>query len=470
MQYICKIYKHPDSITFTEAEKRTIESYTTSGMVQNSDAYIIEVLDNDTYSILCHLGENTDILEVVQETAAQCVRKVQEKTAQLDGDIDIVLVCDNEISQNERYSIEKGMLLARFPGSVFQNKPHVPHYTIQGIQNEELYVISDAIQFTRRLGYTPANIMNNDTIVDEIKSLGNLPHVKVKVLRDKGLQKENMHMHLAVNQGSDKEAAMGILEYAPKGTQNDAPIVLVGKGVMYDNGGMYMKPEPMMNEMIGDMNGAGTVLGVLYALAASGVQKRVVAVCGIAENLVDAKSYKNGDILTARNGKTVEVKHSDAEGRLVLADVLSYACDTYNPALVLDVATLTGACMIALGEMYAGVFSDNKDISKLLMDIGDDTNDWAWHMPVDHLTKDAVKGKRSDLINTAQWDRVMGASTAASFLANFVHDTQKWAHVDIAGVALRTKAVRSYDVPNMTASGAMVHTLYEYIKQYKHEG
>ncbi|MEA3304884.1 MAG: leucyl aminopeptidase family protein [Patescibacteria group bacterium] len=324
-------------------------------------------------------------------------------------------------------------------------------------------IIVEAMQKARDLVSRPANILDTDALIDEIQSLGNLPDTTVSIMRNDAIQQEKMNLLLAVNSGSKDQAAVGVVEYTPKGTESQDPIVLVGKGLIYDSGGLYMKPSGYMNEMHTDMGGAATVVGVMSVLSKIGIQKKVVGICGITENMVDANSFRNGDIITSRKGLTVEIGHTDAEGRLVLADCLSYACDTYKPAQIFDYATLTGACLVALGEMYSGVFSDSQDLIDTLIETGKETNDQIWPLPFDAAVKKAVKSKSADLTNTGNLDRMMGSSTAAAFLANFVDDTEKWVHFDIAGTAARDKMRQSYDYQNLHGTGAGVHLTLEYL-------
>jgi leucyl aminopeptidase len=288
--------------------------------------------------------------------------------------------------------------------------------------------------------------------------------VKITVLREKELKKENMNLFLAVNKASSSEAVMILIDYNPK-KQKKVDIALVGKGLMYDSGGYYPKPAPYMNEMYGDMAGSATVVSVMQILASQkDLQKRVVGVVSLAENLIDANSYRNGDILTSRKGLTVEVTHTDAEGRLVLADTLSYVCDSFSPEILFDVATLTGSCLRSLGESYTGIISPHKDFIESFESLGETLNDRVHRLPFDPEIKSFVKSKKADLTNTEEKvGGMLGASTAGAFLSYFIDEKVKWAHFDIAGTALREKMRRSYDPQYLLGSGALVHTLAQFI-------
>ena len=219
-----------------------------------------------------------------------------------------------------------------------------------------------------------------------------------------------------------------------------------------------------MNEMFGDMWWAATVIWIMSALTKLWIQKRIVWIVWLTENMPDGWSYKNWDIIKSRSWKTVYVWHTDAEWRLVLADMLSYAKDNYKASLTLDFATLTWACMLALGEMYTWIFSDNQTLINKLKQISQKTNDLTWQLPLDKESKKAVKHNLADLSNTWDLKWILWASTAAAFLSNFVDDTKKWIHCDIAWTALRSQLKKSYDLPNGLWTWSMVHTILEYIK------
>lgn len=404
-----------------------------------------------------------DKLQCLGATVAKTAKsKVHKKEK---GDAEVIF--DKSLSETDVFFLEKGIRMALPSENGWKSKNEEGSVTFRGLKNKELEIVAQAIDMARTLVSKPANILTPDAMEDFAKDMVKADkHLKITVLKEKDLKAENMNMHLAVNSGSPNEARMIIVEYTPStAAKKTAPIALIGKGLMYDSGGYYPKPYPHMNDMYGDMGGAATVLAVMSVLSHLKVNHRVVGVCGIAENMIDGKSYRNGDILTSRKGLTVEVNHSDAEGRLVLGDVLHYTEEKFKPLLTFDFATLTGAVVAALGETYTGIFTDNKNLISTFKKLGESVNDKVWDLPFDDDVKEAVKGKAADIANTSKLPGILGASTAAAFLSNFVKDTKKWVHFDIAGTAHRDKMKKSYDPKTLLGTGAMVHLMLEYLKK-----
>ncbi|HMR01317.1 MAG TPA: M17 family metallopeptidase, partial [Candidatus Gracilibacteria bacterium] len=257
---------------------------------------------------------------------------------------------------------------------------------------------------------------------------------------------------------SDTDANMVILEHKPKGTTGK-PIVLVGKGITFDSGGYNLKSGAWFADMKMDMSGAAVVMNVLGLCAKLGIKKHVIGITPITDNLIGPKAQKVADIVTTYSGKTVEVNNTDAEGRLILCDAMAYAVDKFKPSKMIDVATLTGACMMALGEKYAGLFANNEGMIEGIKKASDATDELVWHMPLhpDH-TKE-MKSRIADLQNVNYGNKGMaGASTAAAFLQEFVGKTD-WAHLDIAGTAFVSKP-KKYESPMGTGFGVRLLTNY----------
>ena len=246
-----------------------------------------------------------------------------------------------------------------------------------------------------------------------------------------------MRALLAVAQGSTTEPRLVVLEHAPEGTSSDAPIVLVGKGVTFDTGGISIKPSAGMDEMKSDMSGAAAVVATMRVISELNLPRRVVGLVPMAENMPDGDAYRPGDLVTAMNGKVIEVLNTDAEGRMILADALAYGVSEFAPECMIDLATLTGACVVALGEDVAGVMANDDDLSAELVAAGTRVAEPVWPLPMFPVYDKLIKSKIGDIKNTG--GRWAGAITAAKFLENFVDDTP-WAHLDIAGPAYRTKA------------------------------
>jgi len=276
------------------------------------------------------------------------------------------------------------------------------------------------------------------------------------------LQRRKMGAILAVGGGSARPPRLVALEYAPKAAKKQRPaLCIVGKGITFDSGGISIKPAQGMDEMKHDMSGAATVIGVLRACALLALPIRVVGVIGAAENLPDGTAYRPGDIVTAASGKTIEVLNTDAEGRVVLADALHYAKTEYDPAAIVDLATLTGACVVALGRWASGLFGSHAGLIELIRAAGEKTGELAWPMPLLDGHKREIKSEVADIKNSG--GRNAGASTAAAFLAAFVGETP-WVHLDIAGTAWTTSAQCGYQPRGATGVG--VRLLVEVLRNW----
>ena len=255
--------------------------------------------------------------------------------------------------------------------------------------------------------------------------------LKTAVRDEAWLAKQQFGAMLAVGQGSEASPRLVTVEYAPKGALKT--VVLVGKGVTFDSGGLSLKPSASMETMKMDMAGAGAVAGTMLALARLKPDIKVVGVMPLVENMPSGTATRPGDIVRSFSGKTIEIGNTDAEGRLILVDAMAWAVKTYKPDTMIDLATLTGACMIALGEKIAGVFSSDRQLAESLVASGEETNERCWAMPLPEDYKDLLKNDFADLSNMSS-SRYGGAITAALFLSEFVGDT-RWAHIDIAGPA-----------------------------------
>jgi leucyl aminopeptidase len=242
-----------------------------------------------------------------------------------------------------------------------------------------------------------------------------------------------MNTLLSVSQGSVRPARVAIMHWNGAKSRRTKPICFVGKGVVFDTGGYSLKPGAGMEDMKGDMGGAAAVTGLMSALAERKANVNAVGIIGIVENMVSGNATRPGDIVTSMSGQTVEILNTDAEGRLVLADVLWYAQERYKPKLIVDLATLTGAIMIALGKEYAGLFANDDRLAADLMSASKATGEKLWRMPLDKAYHRMIDGKTADIKNIG--GRWAGSCTAAAFLERFIKDTP-WAHLDVAGTAM----------------------------------
>lgn len=294
-------------------------------------------------------------------------------------------------------------------------------------------VVGNAQNFSRFLGDTPANLMN-PTLFCEYASryLSGKKGVSVEVFGKDFMESKSMNLLLSVAQGSAQEPKLLVVKYRGKGGDG-VDIALVGKGVCFDSGGISLKPPARMCRMKGDMLGASSVLSVLGVAADMGMRINIDVVIPLVENLPSSTATKPGDVYVGMNGKSVEINNTDAEGRLILADALVYAQGA-NPAYIFDVATLTGAMAVALGEAFIGYFTADNELSEIICQSGADANDPTWRMPLSPLYLPAMKSDVADLKNAGE-GRYGGSATAAIFLNEFVDKKFRWVHFDIAGVS-----------------------------------
>jgi len=289
------------------------------------------------------------------------------------------------------------------------------------------------IELAKEWANRPANHATPTLLAGAAKELGKLRGIKTEVLGPKEVEKLGMGAFLAVAQGSAEPLRLIVLRYEG-GAKDEAPVVLIGKGITFDTGGISIKPAADMDEMKFDMCGAASVLGTFRALAELQPALNVVGLIPACENMPSDKAIKPGDVVTSMSGQTIEILNTDAEGRLVLCDVLTYAA-RFKPKVVVDIATLTGACVVALGGVRSGLFSNNEALAESLARAGDSSLDLCWRMPLDDDYAEGLKTNFADVANVA--GRAGGAVTAAKFLQRFAADFA-WAHLDIAGTAWKS--------------------------------
>lgn len=297
---------------------------------------------------------------------------------------------------------------------------------------EEGAIIGDSISWARDLGNTPPTAMTPTLLANEAKKVAKLsPNLSAKILSKSEIEKLKMGCLLGVSRGSEEEPKFIIVEYWGAGKKHK-PTVLVGKGITFDSGGISLKPWEMLIDMKFDMLGGATALGIVRSLALLGIKKNVVVLIPACENMPGGTAYRPDDILVAMNGKTVEIGNTDAEGRLVLADGLCYA-KRYEPKEVIDLATLTGACMVALGNERSGVFTNEEVMAEKLLTSAETTGEQLWRLPLGEEFSEAIKSDVADIKNIGGVGRPMygGASTGAAFL-QFFADGFNWAHIDLS--------------------------------------
>ncbi len=315
-------------------------------------------------------------------------------------------------------------------------------------------VLGESIRLTRRLVNMPANDLHPESFADMIVQTGKESGFEVEVWDQERLERERCGALLAVGKASTRESRLVIMRHNG-GTESDAPVAYVGKGVTFDSGGLSLKPTAGMLDMKCDMAGAATVVGTMKALAELNVKQNVIGVVGLVENMIAGNSFRLGDVLTSRSGKTIEVHNTDAEGRLVLADALDVAIENGADRLI-DLATLTGACLVALGTEIVGVMSNDDDWSDQLISAANTSGESVWSLPMHKYFSEQLKSTIADVKNvgTGRWG---GTITAAKFLEEFVQDVP-WVHLDIAGPSFADKPAAWIDGG---ASGCMVRSLVQ---------
>ncbi len=376
-----------------------------------------------------------------------------------------------EIGAAEAVAVAQGMLLRAYAFDRYKTKKgeddngdkpglvKVAIVTPAATAAKKLFPAAEAVAggvaLARDLVNEPANMLGPVEFAEKARQLSALG-VKVEILTEKEMRKLGMGSLLGVAQGATRPPRLAVLEWAG-GKARGKPLAFVGKGVVFDTGGNSMKPAGGMEDMKGDMGGAAAVIGLMHALAARKAQANVVGILGLVENMVDGNAQRPGDIVTSMSGQTIEVLNTDAEGRLVLADALWYCNDRFKPQLMVDLATLTGAVMVALGQHHAGLFSNNDELSAKLIAAGLATQEKLWRMPMGPEYDKLIDSKNADMKNIG--GRYGGAITAAQLLQRFVKDTP-WAHLDIAGTAMGSPAT---EISQGWASGFGVRLLDRFV-------
>ena len=318
--------------------------------------------------------------------------------------------------------------------------------------------IMEGMITARNLVNEPANILYPETFAERIQELEDLG-LEVEILDEKQMEKLGMGSLLAVGQGSMRASRLAVMQWKG-GKDKDKPVAFVGKGVTFDTGGISLKPSANMGDMKGDMGGAACVTGLMQTLAARKAKVNAVGVVGLVENMPGGNAIRPGDIVTSMSGQSIEILNTDAEGRLVLADALWYTQDRFKPQFMINLATLTGAILVALAQEYAGLFSNNDSLSEKLTKAGQETDEKVWRMPMGKCFDKMIDSKNADMKNIG--GRYAGSITAAQFLQRYVNDTP-WAHIDIAGTAMGSPAS---DINQSWGSGFGVRLLNQLIASH----
>jgi len=417
-----------------------------------------------TRVILVGLG-NEDKLSAsnIQQLGAQCIKKSMHLGAK-----EVAILLPQEC-HTESLVLGAHLGAYRFEKykTTHKKPPLTPPQRVLIVENTAQKVdalsesLAQAICLARDCVNEPANVLYPDSFAQLAQKVTKNAQIGCRVLDQKALHKERMNLMLAVGQGSTHEPRLVHLNYIPKKKTSAAKIVFIGKGVTFDSGGLCIKPPKSMEDMKIDMAGAAVVLGIMSIVAELGLGFEVHGLLGLVENMPSGTSYRLGDVIYSRKGLSVEINNTDAEGRLVLADVIDYAKTTLKATHLIDLATLTGACMVALGPKTAGVFSNHEEMVKSLLDAAKNASEDMWRLPLNQALKEQLKSDVADMKNTGE--SYGGAITAALFLQAFVEDTP-WVHMDIAGP---TTTSSNQGIYQKGATGFGVATLIHWLQHFK---
>lgn len=419
---------------------------------------------------LLGLGKKENLcLNKVREAFFKLAKKLmEEKIDEVELEVEKI---DGLCNKNLAEAIAEGMMQAEYKFDRFiTNKKEYKEITVnynalideskfdrvkEGL--EEAKMLINSIFLTRDLVNLPSNYIYPETLADKAKEILTAVGVKVSIYNKKQIEEIGMHSYLSVAKGSDNEPRLIVMEYNGD-PSSEQKLGIVGKGITYDSGGYSLKPNDGMKTMFCDMGGAATVIGSLHAMASAKVKINAVGIVAACENAVSGHSYKPGDIISSLAGKSIEVDNTDAEGRLTLADAVYYAATTMKATKIIDLATLTGACLIALGEVYTGCVTNDEGFYNQVKKAAKAAGEKVWQLPIDPLFGEQNKSNVADIKNTG--GRLAGTITAGMFVGEFVNNLP-WVHMDIAGTAFLSKP---YSYLPLGATGIHVKTLYKLAK------
>jgi leucyl aminopeptidase len=398
--------------------------------------------------LLVGLGKEDEFNEKAYRSAISSAVRGLRDTGATEG---VLELCELPVGKRDiAWKVEQAVIMAhevlyrfdRLKSKAAQSKRPLKHLTLRVSSPEALagaktglrqgLAIAHGMRLAKDLGNTPSNICTPAYLADQARKLAKKFDFKCEILDQAAAEKLGMGSFLSVGKGSDKPPRFIVLRYEG-GAKGVAPVVLVGKAITFDAGGISLKPAAEMDEMNYDMSGGGSVLGAFRAIGELGLKLNVVGLVPSCENMPDAKANKPGDIVTSMSGQTIEILNTDAEGRLILCDALTYA-ERFEPAAVVDIATLTGACVIALGNHPSGLFANQDALAHELEQAGNESWDRVWRLPLWEDYQEQLKSNLADLANIG--GRPAGSITAACFLSRFAK-SYSWAHLDVAGTAYK---------------------------------
>ncbi|MFC1659317.1 leucyl aminopeptidase [Pseudomonadota bacterium] len=443
-------------------------------------------------TLLCGIGKEKKLTELVAQNFGGTLfsylnsHKIKQAFLMIDSDIDDkgTIKYKTKIGNNDIYelcaNVAFGMRLKSYSFNKYYTGERVKSHTLKvkevnllckksNVAEErfrELELIAENVFFTRDLISEPANELNPDSYADICRKLIPLG-IEVEVLGEKQMEKLGMGSLLAVGLGSDRESKLVTLKWNGAKNKKSTPISFVGKGITFDSGGLSLKPPSGMEEMKTDMGGSAVVVGLIRLLAMRKAKVNAVGVVALVENMVSGKAQKPGDVVKSMSGQTIEVLNTDAEGRLILADAIYYTVTKFKPKMVIDLATLTGAIMVALADKKAGMFSNNESLVRELENSAKKTGEAVWRMPLSELGGEydkMIDSQIADMKNIG--GRYGGSTTAAQLLQRFTNKHKKWCHLDIAGVAWKGKGD---SLAKKGATGYGIRLLNKLVKDYYEE-
>ena len=431
----------------------------------------LEIISSDKlgYSkiIIIGLGEDPSVSLRESDLIGGKITQLNSKT---NSNID-VLVSKNISNDESMLRIGYGSILATYKFDKYKSKKSKTNFpkTIKLVSNKNSQSLSkkfnhnksvaQGVFLARDLVNEPSNILNPEDYAKRIKGLSKYG-LKVEVLNEAKMKKLGMDSLLGVGRGSQYDSQLVIIKWDGLKTKKTKPLCFVGKGVCFDSGGISLKPGNKMEEMIGDMGGSAAVVGLMKSLALRKAKANVVGIVGLVENMPDGTAQKPGDIVNTMSGQTIEIQNTDAEGRLVLADALWYAQDRFKPEFMIDLATLTGAIVMSLGNKMAGIFSNNDSLSDKLFIAGEESGDLVWRLPLSSSYDKMINSQFADMKNIGMGGA--GSITAAQFLKRFVNKVP-WVHVDIAGTAT---GMEKNSINTSWATGFGVHLLDTLVSKF----
>jgi len=419
-------------------------------------------------TIFINFKENLSSIEL-QQLGGQVISNFKNNS-----DINIFFNSEEQKYQHMFYNFFLGATLKKY--SFLKYKTLIPEKKKDNLKNLNLIVknksfflslkkkissLTSSVFFTRDLVSEPPNVLNPEKFVKEIKKLSSLG-VKIIVYDLNKLKKLGMNAIIGVSQGSKNSPFFVTMEWRPKNSTNKKPLSFIGKGVCFDTGGISLKPAKFMEDMKYDMAGAGAVVGLMRSIALSKIKKYVVGAVALVENMPSGSAQRPGDVVKSYSGKTIEILNTDAEGRLILADAIHYVEKHFNPASIVDLATLTGAMVVSLGNEYAGIFSNNDSLANKLIKSGEIEGEKLWKFPL-HKNYDELMNSEIADVQNINYSGGAGSITAAQFLQRFISKNTAWAHLDIAGMAWTKKDL---DITPKGATGFGVKLLTNFVENY----